>query len=75
MILDSKIRDQIIHDARRFAVEHGWNLEEPIDIRTGSEAGHSVWVVQSNYLSIGRNVRIVLNQVDHSLVRAAYLPR
>jgi len=74
-MLDANLRVQLIRQARELAEERGWKLLDPIEVTASAEAGDPVWMIHSNYLSLGRNVLIVLRKSDLGLVRAAYLPR
>ena len=73
--INPDLRNRIVDQARALAVERGWSFNEPIDVTSGTEDGEPVWIVTSNYMSLGRNVKIALRQADHSLKRAGYLPR
>ena len=75
MTINPDLRNRIVDQARALAVERGWSFNEPIDVTPGTEDGEAVWIVTSNYMSLGRNAKVVLRQADHSLKRAGYLPR
>lgn len=72
---NSDLRHQLLTKARELASERGWPLQEPIEVLASMEEGEQAWIVHSNYMGRGNNVKIVFRQSDCSLVRAAYLPR
>ncbi len=57
------------------AAERGWSFIEPIDVTSSIEDGDPVWIINSNYMSRGQNVIVVLRQSDHSRMRAAFRHR
>jgi hypothetical protein len=75
MQLQPELRNRLIGLAKTIASESGWPFEEPVEVSDSVEGGEPVWVVRSNCLSLGRNVRIVLRKADESLMRSGYLPR
>lgn len=75
MDLEPKLRNQLIECARDLSIDRGWPWREPVAVTAGTEGEEPVWIVDSNYLMRGANIRIVLRRSDHSLVRAGFLPR
>ncbi len=72
---DAALRAQLIEAARTVATERGWVWREPVEVVSGAEGGEAVWIVSTNVMTRGTNVRILLRRSDGSLVRAANLPR
>ncbi len=73
--LDAELRDKLIGQARKLADERGWTWREPVEVTSGLERGDPVWVICTNVLMRGTNVRVVLRKVDFSVVHAGFLPR
>lgn len=73
--LDSDLRDKLIGQARKLADEQGWTWQEPVEVKSGVERGEPVWIIRTNVLMFGRNVRIVLRQSDLLVIHAGFLPR
>jgi hypothetical protein len=72
---DAVLRDQLIECARILAKKRGWTWHDPVDITAAAHNGEPVWVVRTNILMRGQNVRVVLRKADHTILQAAYLPR
>ena len=72
---DPELRDQLVAYARIVALERHWPWQEPIEVTSAVEAREAVWVIHSNVLVRGMNVRVVVRRSDHSLVQASFLPR
>jgi hypothetical protein len=73
--IDADLRTRIVDAARKAVLEQGWPFSEPIDVESSNEDGDAVWIVTSNYMSRGRNAKVVLKQSDCSVKRAGYLAR
>lgn len=73
--LDDALRAQLIDLARKLATERGWTWLDPVTVTSAAHRDQPVWIIQTNILSRGRNVRVVLRQSDHAVVEAGYLPR
>jgi hypothetical protein len=69
-------RDEAIRIARAAAESEGWGWLEPVsaDYRAASPQG-AVWEVESNILSCGANVRILLDDATGAILEKAHLPR
>ena len=72
---DPELRDQLVTYARTVALERHWPWQEPVEVTSAVEAREAVWVIHSNVLVRGMNVRVVVRRSDHSLVQANFLPR
>ncbi|HMF98039.1 MAG TPA: hypothetical protein VKE96_27250 [Vicinamibacterales bacterium] len=75
MAIDQALRDELIEQARRVAEERGWTWREPVDVTEGAHDGEPVWIVRTNVLMRGVNVRVVVRRSDRAVVHAGYLPR
>jgi hypothetical protein len=75
MLLDQKLREQLIEQARKIANERRWTFQEPIELNASTDGKERVWIIRSNAAMRGQNAQIILRQSDHSLLRADYLPR
>ncbi len=72
---DAALRDQLIERARKLAEERGWTWREPVEITPAAHREEPVWVIRTNVLMLGQNVRVVLRRSDHAILEAGYLPR
>jgi hypothetical protein len=75
MAIDAVLRDELTGQARRVAEERNWTWREPVEVTEGAHEGEPVWIVRTNTLMRGSNVRILLRRSDHVVVHAGYLPR
>jgi hypothetical protein len=72
---DAVLRDQLIERARSLAKEREWVWRDPVEITASAHRGEPVWVLRTNVLMRGQNVRVVLRRSDHTIMDAGYLPR
>lgn len=75
MTLNPELRTGLIAEAHKLAVERGWTWREPVEVTAAAERGEPVWVIRTNLLMRGQNVKIVLRQSDRVVLHAGYLPR
>jgi hypothetical protein len=75
MDVEPELSSQLIRRARDLSIDRGWPWREPVAVTAATEVGQPVWIVESNYMMRGANIRIVLRRSDHALVRAGILPR
>ena len=74
-IPDDALRAHLIEQARAIAAERGWAWLEPVDVAPEADGGEAVWVVRSNALARGMNVRVAFRRTDNTVLTARYLPR
>ncbi len=72
---DAVLSVHLIECARSLAKERGWTWHDPVDITAAVHSGEPVWVLRTNVLMRGQNIRVILRQSDHTVLHAGYLPR
>jgi hypothetical protein len=72
---DNLLRDKLIERARKLAIERGWTWHEPVEITAIAYGREPAWVIRTNALVRGQNMRVVLRRSDHAVLEAGYLPR
>lgn len=72
---DDTLRAQLISLAQKLAEERGWTWLDPVEVTSAAHGGDRVWIIRTNAISLGRNVRIILRQSDHAVIQAGYLSR
>jgi hypothetical protein len=75
MQVERELRNQIINYARQLADERGWPWLEPVDIISASEGGEAAWLIRTNILNRGQNIRITLRRSDLTPISCGFLPR
>ena len=72
---DPDLLEEIIGLARQVALRRGWPWLEPVDVISISADGEAAWLVRTNALNRGQNVRIALRRSDLTLISIGFLPR
>lgn len=68
--------DRLVEIARGVATDRGWPWLEPVEIdRESQSADGVVWLVRTNYMKRGMNIRISIREPDFVVVSAHFLPR
>jgi len=67
--------DQLIEYARNLADKRGWPWHETVEVVSASEGGEPVWLIRTNTLKRGQNIRVTLRRSDHSLISCGFLSR
>jgi hypothetical protein len=75
MELDPTVRARLIEAARALAAERGWVWCQPVEVTPTSHRGEAAWLIRTNAMAIGRNVRVVIRHSDQAILDAGYLPR
>jgi hypothetical protein len=75
MTIDILLRDRLIEQGRKLTEDRGWPWLDPVEVTTGIDRSERVWIIRTNVLMLGRNVRIVLRQSDCTVKQAGYMPR
>ena len=66
-------QQQLLEIARKFAVGNGYDWVEPVDVEYDESRG--AWVVVTNAMSRGSNLRVVVEASSGVVIEHVFLPR
>jgi len=68
--------DRLLETARGVAADRGWPWLEPVEVDIESRSADGVvWLVRTNCLKRGMNIRVSIREPDFVVVSAHFMPR
>lgn len=68
-------RVKLIEIAKNVAKDNNWTWHEPSEITSTVIDGDPVWIIRSNIMKRGQNIRIAVRKSDFAVLETGYLPR
>jgi hypothetical protein len=73
---EDDIREKVLASAKTYAESRGWPWLTPVEVTlTRAIPSDRQWTVKTNAFAVGRNARIVVRELDMSVVDAGFLGR
>ena len=76
MSAQDDIREKVLASAKAHAESRGWPWLTPVEVTlTRAVPTDRQWTVKTNAFAVGRNARIVVRELDMSVIDAGFLAR
>lgn len=72
---EQAVRAKLIEIAKIVAKDNNWRWQEPSEITSTVINDDPVWIIHSNIMKRGQNIRIVVRKSDFTVLESGYLPR